>query len=120
MSDFMPRKGYLQGIFMHYFIQKNSAAEAYRIFVETDSNHALPETTCKDWFRHCKNNDFDLEDNAILHEDSCQAPAEFAESLEVDHTSFKMFESIRYNSKARTLSIICVEAKRHQTVSCHM
>ena len=47
----------------------------------------LSETTCIDWFRHFKNNDFDDEDKessgamkkfsdeeleALLHEDSCQ------------------------------------------------
>ena len=52
MSDFVPKKVYLQGILLHYFIQKKSAAEAHRILVE--------KTTHRDWFRHFKNNDFDV------------------------------------------------------------
>ena len=37
----MPKKVYLCGILLHYFIQKKSAAEAHRILVETYTNHAL-------------------------------------------------------------------------------
>ena len=54
------------------------------------------------WFRRLKNNDFDVKDKecfgapkkfedkeleALLHEDSCQAQAEFSKSLGVDHTT---------------------------------
>ena len=75
---------YLWGILLHYFILLKSAAEAHRILVETYGDHALSETPCRDWFRHFKNNDFDVEDKknawkledekleALLHEDSCQ------------------------------------------------
>ena len=84
----MPKKVYLQEILQHYFIQKKFAAEACKILVETYSNSALSKTTCRDWFRRFKNNDFDVEDKersgtpkkfedeeleALLHEDSCQA-----------------------------------------------
>ena len=41
MSDFVQKKVYFQGISLHYFIQKKSAAEAHRILVETYGNHAL-------------------------------------------------------------------------------
>ena len=41
MLDFKPKTVYFQGILLHYFIQKKSAAEAHRIFVETYSDHAL-------------------------------------------------------------------------------
>lgn len=98
MLDFVPRKVY----FLHYFIQKKSAAEAHKILVETYGDHALSETTCRDWFRRFKNNDFDVEVKersgaptmfadeileALLHEDSYQAQAELAESLRVDYTT---------------------------------
>ena len=63
MLDFVPKKVYLWGILLHYFIQKKSAAEAHRILVKTYSNHALLKTTCRDWFRCFKNNDFNVEDN---------------------------------------------------------
>ncbi|EFN77463.1 hypothetical protein EAI_12768, partial [Harpegnathos saltator] len=86
-------KEYLRGILLHYFFQKESAVEAHRILVETYGDHALSETTCRDWF---KNNDFDVEDKersgapkkfedeeleALLDEDPCQTQNELAESL---------------------------------------
>jgi len=82
----------------------------------------MSETICRDWFRRSKNNDFDIEDKeqsgtpkkfedeeleALLHEDSCQTLTEFAESLEVDHTTvlkrLKILGTIR---KARTLGAV--------------
>ncbi|KAG5310810.1 MOS1T transposase, partial [Pseudoatta argentina] len=62
MSEFVPNKVYLRGILLHYFIQKKSAAEAHRILVQTYGDDALSDTTCRDWFRRFKNNDFELED----------------------------------------------------------
>ncbi|KAG5319036.1 MOS1T transposase, partial [Pseudoatta argentina] len=62
MSKFVPNKVYLRGILLHYFIQKKSAAEAHRILVQTYGDNALSDTTCRDWFRRFKNNDFELED----------------------------------------------------------
>ena len=44
------------------FIRKKSSAEVHRILVETNGHHALLETTRRDWFRHLKNYDFDVED----------------------------------------------------------
>ena len=82
---FRAKEVYLRRILLHYFIQKKFAAEAHKILVETDSDHALLKTTCRDWFRGFKNNDFDVEDKeysgtskrfedeeleALLHEDS--------------------------------------------------
>ena len=58
MSTFVPNKVYLRGILLHYFIQNKSAAEAHRILVETYGDSALSDTTCRDWFRRFKNNDF--------------------------------------------------------------
>ncbi|KAG5324977.1 MOS1T transposase, partial [Pseudoatta argentina] len=62
MSIFVPNKVYLRGILLHYFIQKKSAAEAHRILVQAYGDNALSDTTCRDWFRRFKNNDFELED----------------------------------------------------------
>ncbi|KAG5325554.1 ASH1 methyltransferase, partial [Pseudoatta argentina] len=62
MSIFVPNKVYLRGILLPYFIQKKSAAEAHRILVQTYGDNALSATTCRDWFRRFKNNDFQLED----------------------------------------------------------
>ena len=47
---------------MHYFIQNKSPVEAHRILVEIDGDNALSDTTCRDWFRRFKNNDFKLAD----------------------------------------------------------
>jgi len=47
---------------MHYFIKNKYVAEAHRIFVETCGDHAPSESTCRDWFRRSKNNDFNVED----------------------------------------------------------
>ncbi|KAG5327738.1 MOS1T transposase, partial [Pseudoatta argentina] len=62
MSIFVPNKVYLRGILLHYFIKKKSAAETHRILVQTYDDNALSDTTCRDWFRRFKNNDFELED----------------------------------------------------------
>ena len=62
MSTFVPNRVYLRGILLHYFIQNKSAAGAHRILVETYGDNGLSDTTCRDWFRRFKNNDFKLED----------------------------------------------------------
>ena len=62
MYTFVPNKVYLRRILLNYFIQNKSAAEAHRILVETYSYNALSDTTCRDWFRRFKNNDFKLVD----------------------------------------------------------
>ena len=64
MSNFVPKKEYLRGILLHYFFMKKTAAESHRILVEVYGEHALSETTCRDWFRHFKfkDGDFSVED----------------------------------------------------------
>ena len=62
MADFVLQKVYLREISLQYFIQKKSAAEAQRILVETCGNHALPETTYRNWFSRFKNRGFDVDD----------------------------------------------------------
>ena len=47
---------------MRYFVQNKSAAEAHSILIEIYDDNALSDTTCTDWFRRFKNNDFKLED----------------------------------------------------------
>jgi len=95
----------LRGILLHYFIQEKSAAEAHRILVETYGDHTLLETTCKDWFRCFKNNNFDVDEDkersgapiksedekleALLHENSCQTLAELVESVGVITQQFR-------------------------------
>ncbi|KAG5325792.1 MOS1T transposase, partial [Pseudoatta argentina] len=62
MSKFVPDKVFLRGVLLHYFNMNKSAAEAHRILVQTYGDNALSDTTCRDWFRRFKNNDFQLED----------------------------------------------------------
>ncbi|KAG5313071.1 MOS1T transposase, partial [Pseudoatta argentina] len=102
MSIFVPNKVYLRGILLHYFIQKKSAAEAHRIFVQTYGDNALSDTTCRDWFRRFKNNDFQLEDKErsgapkkfqdkeleqLLDEDPSQTLSELGKILQVDEST---------------------------------
>ncbi|KAG5327135.1 SRGEF factor, partial [Pseudoatta argentina] len=102
MSKFVPNKVYLRGILLHYFIQKNSAAEAHRILVQTYGDNALSDTTCRDWFRRFKNNDFELEDKErsgapkkfqdkelelLLDEDPAQTLSELGKILQVDEST---------------------------------
>ncbi|KAG5321361.1 MOS1T transposase, partial [Pseudoatta argentina] len=102
MSIFVPNKVYLRGILLHYFIQKKSAAEAHRILVQTYGDNALSDTTCRDWFRGFKNNDFELEDKErsgapkkfedkeleqSLDEDPSQTLSELGKILQVDEST---------------------------------
>ncbi|KAG5313536.1 MOS1T transposase, partial [Pseudoatta argentina] len=102
MSKFVPNKVYLRGILLHYFIQKKSAAEAHRILVQTYGDDALSDTTCRDWFRRFKNNDFELEDKErsgapkkfqdrelelLLDEDPSQTLSELGKILQVDEST---------------------------------
>lgn len=48
----------------------------------------------------------DEELEELLNEDPCRALAKLAKSLRVDYNSFKMFESIRNDPKARTLGVV--------------
>ena len=61
-SEFVLKKEYLWEISLHYFILKNSVAEAHRILVETYSHYTLSKKTCQGFFRSFKNNGFDVED----------------------------------------------------------
>ncbi|KAG5323182.1 MOS1T transposase, partial [Pseudoatta argentina] len=102
MSIFVPNKVYLRGNLLHYFIQKKSAAEAHRILVQTYGDNALSDTTCRDWFRRFKNNDFQLEDKErsgapkkfqdkeleqLLDEDPSQTLSELGKILQVDEST---------------------------------
>ncbi|KAG5327160.1 MOS1T transposase, partial [Pseudoatta argentina] len=102
MSIFVPNNMHLRGILLHYFIQKKSAAEAHRIIVQTYDDNALSDTTCRDWFRRFKNNDFELEDKErsgapkkfqdkeleqLLDEDPSQTLSELGKILQVDEST---------------------------------
>ena len=98
MSNFVPEKVLLWGVFLHYFNMKKTAAENQRILVEFNGEHALALRTCQKWFAWFKSGDLGLEDQerpgqpnkfededleALLDEDCCQTQEELAESLGV-------------------------------------
>ncbi|GBP89754.1 Mariner Mos1 transposase [Eumeta japonica] len=102
MSTFVPNKVYLREILLHYFILKKSAAEAHRILAETYGDNALSHTTCRNWFRRFKNNDFELEDEEhsgatkkfedekleeLLDQNRCQTLTELGKTLQVDEST---------------------------------
>ena len=101
-STFVPNKVYLRGILLHYFIQNKPVAEAHRFLFETCDENALSDTTCKDWFRRFKHNDFKLEHKErsgapkkfenkkleeILHEDRSLTLAKLGKTLQVDEST---------------------------------
>ncbi|KAG5325609.1 MOS1T transposase, partial [Pseudoatta argentina] len=86
----------------HLFRSMKSAAEAHRILVQTYGDNALSDTTCRDWFRRFKNNDFQLEDKErsgapkkfqdkeleqLLDEDPSQTLSELGKILQVDEST---------------------------------
>ena len=88
--------------FIALLYQNKSAAEAHRILVETYGDNVLSDTTCRDWFRRFKNNDFKLKDKErsgapkkfedkeleeILDEDRSQTLAELGKTLQVDEST---------------------------------
>ncbi|KAG5319625.1 MOS1T transposase, partial [Pseudoatta argentina] len=136
MSIFVPNKVYLRGILLHYFIQQKSAAEAHSILVQTYDNNALSDTTCRDWFRRFKNNDFELEDKErsgapkkfedkeleqLLDEDSSQTLSELGKILQVDESTVSNITGDRYRLQLMRLSRALKEkrplyAQRHDKV----
>ena len=59
---FRDKESVFAGNFTALLFKKKSAAEVHKILVETYSDHALSETTCRDCLRRFKNNEFDVED----------------------------------------------------------
>ena len=98
MSDFVPNNRHLRKVLIFFFHSKITAAEAHRELQKVYGDAALSKTTCRDWFRRFKNNDFDVEDcprerkpktfadaelEALLDEDPCQMQEELASALGV-------------------------------------
>jgi histone-lysine N-methyltransferase SETMAR len=102
MNNFVPSNMHLREVLLHYFILKKTAAESHRLLVEAYSDHALSETTCRDWFRRFKSGDFDLDNKergkppkkfedselqSLLDEDDAQSQEQLAEELNVDQAT---------------------------------
>jgi len=98
MSIFEPNSRHLREVLIFCFYLKKTAAEAHRMLSSTCGETALSERTCREWFQHFKNGNFEVEDRhdggrekifedseleALLDEDSCQTQEELAESLGV-------------------------------------
>ncbi|EGI62946.1 Mariner Mos1 transposase [Acromyrmex echinatior] len=60
VSDFIPKKEHLREALFFCFNLKKSAAESHCLLVKAYEEHVLYQTTCRDWFRRFKNNDFDV------------------------------------------------------------
>ena len=67
MSNFVPSNMHLREVLLHYLILKKTAAESHRLLVEAYSDHALSETTCRDWFKRFKSGDFDLDNRNVVN-----------------------------------------------------
>jgi len=66
MSGFVSKKAeHLQEALLFCFYLKKSAAEGLRL-LEAYGEHALSETTCRDWFKRFKDNNFDVNDKECL------------------------------------------------------
>ena len=91
MSSFVPKKRHLRELLISFFHLKKSAAEAHRFLVETYSEAALSERSCRKWFQKFKNGKFETEDKessgrpkvcedakleALLDKDSCRTQEE--------------------------------------------
>ena len=63
---------------------KKSAAEAYRLLVETYGEAALGEKSCREWFKKFKNGEFDIEDKESSGRSKVYKDAELEASLDQD------------------------------------
>ena len=61
MSDFVPNNRHLRKVLIFFFYSKKTSAEAHRELHKVYGNAALSETTCRDWFRRFKDDDFDVD-----------------------------------------------------------
>ena len=62
MSDFVPNNRYLRAVLIFFFHSKKTAPEAHRELQRVYRDAALCETTCRYWFRHFEDGDFDVDD----------------------------------------------------------
>ena len=56
---------YLREVLLHYFISKKIAADSHCFLVKVYGEHALSQTTCRDWFRRFEGGDFDLSNKEL-------------------------------------------------------
>lgn len=111
----MPTKQHMREVLIFCFHLKKSAAESHRLLVEAYGEHALSETTCKEWFRRFKTGVFDVDDKerpgqpkkfadeeleALLDQDQSLTLRVLAQSLNVDESTVsKRLQSLGYKRK---------------------
>jgi len=49
-------------VLFYYFALKKTATEAHRLLSEVYGDETPSETTCRVWFEHLRNGDFDMSD----------------------------------------------------------
>ena len=62
MASFEPNKRHLREALLLFFNIKKSAAEPYRLLLETYGAECIGESTCQEWFKRFKSGNFDVED----------------------------------------------------------
>jgi len=55
-----PDKLFSRHVFFYYFDFKKAAAEMHRLLSEMYGDKTLSERTCRVWFEHLQNGDFDV------------------------------------------------------------
>ena len=60
MSNSVPKKDVLWGILIRFSNLKKTAAESYRLLIETYGEFSLTQKTCERWFKRFKSSDFDI------------------------------------------------------------
>ena len=61
MSVYEPNSRHLRKVLIFCFNMKKSAVEAHRMLSNIYGEAAISERTCREWFQHFKNGDFDVE-----------------------------------------------------------
>ena len=61
MSDFVPNNCNLREVLIFFFHSKKTTAEAHRELQKVYGDAAVSEKTCRDWSRHFKDGDFDVD-----------------------------------------------------------
>ena len=126
MSVYKPNSRHLREVLIFCFNMKKSA-ETHRMLSNIKCSYgeaAISERTCREWFQHFKNGDFDVEDRhsggrekvfevaeleALLER---QNQEELARSLRVTQQAISKPQSHGNDSDARKLGAVRNEAER--------
>lgn len=104
MSNCEPEKHHLREVLLYLFNIKETAAESHRLLVEAYGDHALSETTCRDWFRRIKSGDFDVKDKQRPGPSKKFEDAELQASLDADDAQTQEQMAMALGSVQQTMS----------------